>query len=201
VLEGEFKFAMGKDIDDMIKMLDSVTVVENGRQVYHASHLDLTAREIGADGFSSKHWLAEQNYTVKGNGSDNDIVGATGRDLLRGLSGDDSLLGLEGNDKLFGDAGNDILNGGVGTDLLTGGRGNDTFVFAVGDGADTIMDFSAKGRAHDVIDLSVIDSLASFEDLSLEQVGKNVVVDFGDGDAITLKNVTLANIDASDFLF
>lgn len=201
VLEGEFKFGFGKSLDEMIKTLDSITVVENGKQVYHADNLDLTARLIGNDDFSAKEWLSEQNYTVKGNAFDNEILGAARNDLVRGLSGHDNLLGLAGNDRLFGDAGNDVLNGGIGNDFLTGGRGIDTFVFASGDGIDTIADFMAKGRTHEIIDLSAIDSVASFDDLSLEQVGKNVVLDFGDGDTITLKNVALANLDASDFLF
>ncbi|WP_258161633.1 hypothetical protein [Rhizobium sp. TH2] len=201
VLEGEFKFGFGKGIDEMIRALDGITVVENGRQIYHAGNLDLTGREIGNDDFSPKQWLVEQNYTVKGNAFGNEILGAARNDLIHGMAGNDGLIGLAGNDRLFGDDGNDVLTGGIGNDLLTGGRGIDTFVFATGDGADTVMDFIAKGRAHEIIDLTAVDSVASFEDLSLEQVGKNVVLDLGDGDTMTLKNVALANLDASDFLF
>ena len=201
VLEGEFKFGFGKSLDEMIKTLDAITVVENGKQVYHAGNLDLTAKEIGSNDFTVKEWLSEQNYTVKGNAFDNEILGAGRNDLVRAMSGHDTLLGLAGNDRLFGDAGNDVLTGGTGNDLLTGGRGIDTFVFASGDGIDTIADFSAKGGAHEIIDLSAVDAVASFDDLSFEQAGKNVVLDFGDGDTITIKNVVLANLDASDFLF
>jgi Ca2+-binding RTX toxin-like protein len=200
VLEGEFKFSLGGGLDDMIKRLDGITVVENGKQIYHAGDLDLRGKELEAE-FGHKQWLAEQNYTVKGNAYGNEIVAADAKDVMRGLAGNDSLFGLDGNDRLFGDAGNDILVGGAGNDLLTGGLGIDTFVFATGDGADTITDFIAKGVAHESIDLTGVDSVAAFEELSLEQVGKNVVVDLGDGDMITLKNVVLANLDASDFLF
>lgn len=201
VLEGEFKFGMGKGIDEMIKALDSITVVENGKQVYHADNLDLTGKEIGNDDFSAREWLSGQSYTIKGNAFDNEMLGAARNDLVRGMSGNDGIAGLAGNDRLFGDAGNDILTGGIGNDLLTGGGGIDTFVFASGDGIDTIADFMAKGRAHEIIDLSAVDSVASFDDLSFEKAGKNVVLDFGNGDTITLKNVALANLDASDFLF
>lgn len=201
VLEGEFKFGFDKSLEEMIKTLDSITVVENGEQVYRAGNLDLTARMIGKADFNIKDWLSEQTYTVKGNAFDNGITGAARNDLISGMSGNDGLVGLAGNDRLLGDAGNDVLTGGIGKDLLTGGRGIDTFVFASGDGIDTIVDFNAKGRAHDFIELTAVDSVASFEDLSLEQVGKNVVLDFGDGDTITLKNTLIANLDASDFLF
>jgi Ca2+-binding RTX toxin-like protein len=199
VLEGEFKFGFGKGLDEMIKVLDGITVVEEGKQIYHVGNLDLTGKDIG--NFTPKQWLAEQTYTIKGNAFGNEILGAARNDVIRGMTGNDGLIGLAGNDRLFGDDGNDVLTGGIGNDFLTGGRGIDTFVFASGDGADTVMDFIAKGRAHEIIDLTDVDSVASFDDLSLEQVGKNVVLDLGDGDMITLKNVALANLDASDFLF
>jgi len=200
VLEGEFRFSLGGNLQEMVKRLDGITVVENGKQIYHAGNLDLRGKELEAD-FGHKQWLAEQNYTVKGNAYGNEIVAAEARDVVRGLAGNDHLFGLAGNDRLFGDAGNDILAGGAGNDFLKGGLGIDTFVFATGDGADTITDFIAKGKAQEIIDLTAVDSVASFEDLSLEQVGKNAFLDFGNGDTITLRNVALANLDASDFLF
>jgi Ca2+-binding RTX toxin-like protein len=200
VLEGEFKFKLGSDVQEMIRRLDSVTVVADGKEVYSASGLDLTARDID-DAFKVKDWLAEQDFVVKGNAFGSQLTASGHKDVMHGLAGNDSLFGLAGNDKLFGDAGSDILNGGQGNDFLTGGLGIDTFVFVSGDGADIITDFNAKGSGHETIDLSAVDSVASFGDLSLEQVGKNVVLDFGDGDTITIKNVTLANLDASDFLF
>ena len=33
------------------------------------------------------------------------------------------------------------------------------------------------------------------------QDGANTVIDFGDGNVLTLNNVTLANLTASDFIF
>lgn len=200
VLEGDFKFGFGKDLSEMIKSLDAITVVENGRQVYHAGNLDLTSEDFVGN-FAAKQWLAAQTYAIKGNAYGNEIVGAARKDVVHGMSGNDDVFGLSGNDWLFGDVGNDLLNGGLGNDVLTGGLGIDTFVFASGDGADIITDFSARGRAHDMIDLSAVESVVAFEDLSLDQVGKNVVLDLGDGDLVTLKNVSLAHLDASDFLF
>ena len=49
--------------------------------------------------------------------------------------GDDYLDGGEGNDVLKGGAGKDTLVGGAGADLLYGGAGDDTYVFRMGDGA------------------------------------------------------------------
>jgi Ca2+-binding RTX toxin-like protein len=62
--------------------------------------------------------------------NDNDtLTGTTGADTLDGLLGDDLLIGL---------AGDDSLRGGGGNDELQGGSGNDTYLFAAGDGQDTI---------------------------------------------------------------
>ena len=88
---------------------------------------------------------------VEGTSGDDYIAGGNGKDTLRGRAGRDTLLGNNGNDILYGDAGNDILDGGngddilyggLGNDRLTGGNGPDTFVFAAGEGTDTITDFS-----------------------------------------------------------
>lgn len=114
------------------------------------------------------------------------------------------LKGTDGNDILNGKAGNDTLLGGKGDDRLTGGTGADTFVFARGDGRDTITDFGASGREHDVIDLSDVTSIASFNDLlrnHMEQVGKNAVIRVLDGDEIVLEHVKLADLHAEDFRF
>jgi len=78
----------------------------------------------------------------------NDILdGGAGQDTLRGGDGDDTVKGGTEADALYGDAGHDTLQGGTGDDLLQGGTGNDvllgndgadTFVFAKGDGQDSI---------------------------------------------------------------
>lgn len=117
---------------------------------------------------------AGDDFLNGGNGADildglagNDtLVGGRGADVLNGGNGDDLLLGDDlkigagGNDILNGGAGNDILDGGkgddiltggAGNDLLTGGKGGDTFVFAAGEGTDTISDFKLGA---DVIGLS-----------------------------------------------
>ena len=56
----------------------------------------------------------------------------------------DSLSGLSGNDTLTGNDGHDILTGGLGVDSLAGGNGSDRYVWAKGDGNDTINDAGAS---------------------------------------------------------
>ena len=73
-------------------------------------------------------------------GIDNDLAfGGTGDDSLGGEEGDDVLYGDAGNDSLNGHSGNDTLYGGTGDDLNNGGDGADTFVYARGEGVDTII--------------------------------------------------------------
>jgi Ca2+-binding RTX toxin-like protein len=59
---------------------------------------------------------------------------------LTGTSGKDKLTGGVGDDTLTALAGADTLTGGKGNDRLIGGKGNDTYLYAVGDGRDTIVD-------------------------------------------------------------
>jgi Ca2+-binding RTX toxin-like protein len=88
--------------------------------------------------------------TLTGNDGNDILIGGTGEDTLIGNAGDDTLIGGNGTDLLLGNAGDDLLYGGNGSDTLTGGLGNDTltggngkdiFVFANGEGIDTITDF------------------------------------------------------------
>ncbi|TAL14631.1 MAG: hypothetical protein EPO01_19380, partial [Aquabacterium sp.] len=60
-----------------------------------------------------------------GNELDNELVGGTGADTLRGMQGRDFIDGQAGTDSLFGDADADRLYGGAGNDTLYGGTGDD----------------------------------------------------------------------------
>ena len=81
-----------------------------------------------------------------GDGSDEVLDGAEGRDLIDGGAGDDVLTGFAegdvinggaGDDQLFGVAGADLLTGGAGDDRLYGGKGDDAL--AGGAGADVLL--------------------------------------------------------------
>lgn len=102
-----------------------------------------------------------------GEGDDN-ILGGRGNDLLEGGQGDDDLYGGRDQDILNGNEGDDNLIGGKGDDLLTGGAGEDLFAFAVGEGIDTVTDFTLDDVIGLVGDLS-------FEQLLITQgVGEQV---------------------------
>ena len=83
-----------------------------------------------------------------GIGNDDVIFGGAGSDRIGGKGGNDILFGGDDDDQIWGDDGDDILRGGAGNDVLTGddfsgGQGADTFVLAVGEGTDTIVDFES----------------------------------------------------------
>ena len=94
----------------------------------------------GGTGDNELYGEAGDDSLQGGNGNDT-LYGGDGNDTLYGGSdGDDVLYGGDGNDNIVGDIGDDRIAGGPGDDTLSGGAGNNTFIYAVGDGNDTIMD-------------------------------------------------------------
>jgi len=79
---------------------------------------------------------------LTGTAGNDSLDGGNGSDILIGNAGNDTLIGGNGTDFLVGSAGDDLLDGGNGNDTLRGGLGEDIFVFAAGEGIDTITDFS-----------------------------------------------------------
>ena len=140
--------------------------------------------------------------TIQGNGGNDKLFGNGGSDRLYGGTGNDVLTGNAGNDRLYGDSGKDTLSGSSGNDILTGGTHADTFRFSGQWGKDKITDFR---NGSDRIDLRATD--LSFGELGIRQFNADGdgraddVIIRGDGQSITLLNVKLSLIGASDFLF
>ncbi len=121
-------------------------------------------------------------------------------DKLYGGAGNDELRGEGGNNYLDGGDGNDVLWSGWGDDVLKGGAGDDTFVYYDGlVGNDVILDFETSG---DTIELNYL-GVSSFAELQgcFEQKGDDLVIDFGDGNSITLKGINQDDLTADDFKF
>ncbi|RAH98373.1 hypothetical protein DLJ53_27130 [Acuticoccus sediminis] len=122
---------------------------------------------------------------------------------VNGLGGDDRIdardlgpddiafraFGGEGNDQIFGGNGDDLISGGAGDDTMFGNDGADTFVYE--EGADVIQDFQA---GIDVVQAEGIGDAVFLQD------GDDVVIDFGDGNTLTLENQLLTNLSDADFL-
>ncbi|MBR0717279.1 VCBS domain-containing protein [Bradyrhizobium liaoningense] len=120
---------------------------------------------------------------------------------VAGSNFNDTIIGSASNDVLSGNGGNDALDGRGGSDFLSGGLGADTFVYATGYGFDTVGDFN-HGQS-DKIDLTGIYGIYSLADVQAHavQMGVNTVISFGAGDGLTLQNVSLGSLVASDFVF
>jgi Ca2+-binding RTX toxin-like protein len=138
------------------------------------------------------------NDTVKGLGGNDTLRGSSGDDRLEGGDGVDKLYGGDDDDNLIGGEGNDKFFGGTGNDTINTGNGYDTFVFVAGDDADTLTKFS---DGYDKIDLKSFD-FGSFTEVKAlaQQVSTSVVIDFGDGDSITINNFTMAKMTSGDFI-
>jgi Ca2+-binding RTX toxin-like protein len=170
------------------------------------------------------------NVLIGGEGGDQ-LFGRGRDDRLHGGPGIDTLRGDSGNDELRGGAGNDTLDGGPGIDRLFGGLDNDTFVFDVAtSGVDIIVDGEFGPGPGDHVKIQkpgAIDTFAElmshssqsgsdvviafdatrraigpFEPMSKSsQGGSDLVIPFDATTSIVIRNQTIAQLSADDFLF
>lgn len=136
------------------------------------------------------------NDEVTGSRNADRILSGAGNDLVKGGDGADTIDGGVGNDRLYGGNHNDYISGGLGADRVWGDAGVDRFHFESGDGQDVIMDFDAKGGGSKQDYLSLVET----DTFTIIKSGRNTVLDFGEGDTLTLMGVkasafTVADID------
>jgi len=207
--------------------------VYDARDFGSAPYLDPDTSNVGSDGANNEFEGMGGNDTIYGNGATRlvyinatdgvtvDLAAGTasgnasvGNDTIHGgvarLDGsnfDDTLSGSAASETIDGVRGNDRIAGGGGNDLLIGGlfdpAGDDTFVFATGDGADTIQDFTAGAGSVDKIDLTGVAGIHSLDDVLAiaTQDGAATLIDFGGGDSLSLVNVVRETLSADDFVF
>lgn len=135
--------------------------------------------------------------TTTGTESSDTLRGTVGNDVMLGYAGYDSLSGLEGDDHIEGGAGDDTIDAGVGNDWLQGDAGNDalngaagsdTYLYALGDGDDRVIDYEGDnmlrfGPGIVASDLSIRVSTEYYDllGLSLAQGGSITVDTPGSG--------------------
>ncbi|WP_322110970.1 calcium-binding protein [Steroidobacter gossypii] len=113
---------------------------------------------------------ADDDRLDAGSGDDT-LQGRAGNDVLDGGAGRDNLYGGDGDDSLTGGAGDDFLAGGAGNDRLDGGGGTNRYLFARGDGHDTIVD-----AYEDVVTIYIAN--LSLEEIVFRRDGTSLVVTF-----------------------
>ncbi|SMB32247.1 Hemolysin-type calcium binding domain protein (fragment) [Sterolibacterium denitrificans] len=129
--------------------------------------------------------LSESNDSYTFSKQADRVYGNAGNDALYGGAGDDFLDGGTGSDSLYGGSGNDTLNGGAGNDYLAGEAGDDTYLFARGDGQDTIVDSGVQNGAQNTL---------QFTDYTLDDVsrllrsGNDLFIQFANGDSVKLSS-------------
>jgi len=124
-----------------------------------------------------------------GVGGDDVIFGGEGSDRIGGKGGNDKLFGDRGNDRIWGDDGDDLIRGGLGNDVLvgddfSGGSGSDTFILAVGEGTDTILDFEVG------VDFIGLVGGFTFGDLDISRQGGNTLIELNGETLAILRGVT-----------
>ncbi|MDE0283312.1 MAG: pre-peptidase C-terminal domain-containing protein [Gammaproteobacteria bacterium] len=109
-------------------------------------------------------------------------------------------LALGSDDELSGGPGADLLDGGGGNDRLSGGEGADVFVFAPWNGNDLVTDFVA---GEDKIDLSAFADIQSAADMVTRQEGADLIIDLSaqGGGEITLQDFNAADLTDVQFIF
>lgn len=89
--------------------------------------------------------------------------------------------------------GDDFIAGYTGKDRLTGGGGNDVFIFGGGYGQDVVTDFDADGgKGHQ-------DLIWALGDYKIVKDGHNTIIDFDNGETLTLLHVERNHISGDDF--
>ncbi|MEM9062146.1 MAG: M10 family metallopeptidase C-terminal domain-containing protein [Pseudomonadota bacterium] len=167
------------DVDDLADLV--VELAGEGRDIVY-TEVDLT--------------LSENVEDARATGSgDIDMTGNDEDNLLNGNDGSNVLRGQSGNDNLLGKGGSDTIDGGTGNDFLRGGDGSDSFAFALGDGADQILDFE---HGLDVIDFSATG--LSFGDISINDLGSVDQITYG-SDSIIVYRATPGLFEETDFVF
>jgi hypothetical protein len=113
--------------------------------------------------------------------------------------------GTREGERLDGTGGRDVLDGRGGNDKLYGNGWKDTFIFSTGYGKDVIVDASfTSTRKYNVVDLSELDSIHSYNDLMRNHVSehiKDIWIDGGDGDVLILRNTDIHDLDRNEFIF
>ncbi len=137
--------------------------------------------------------------TLDGENGNDRVRGDGGNDLLDGSAGNDTLIGGDGDDTLIGGLGDDWLEGGLGLDSLFGGAGADTFALTTGDLSDAnatvILDFDPAAG-----DRLQLPTGLTFANLTLTQVGSDVLLSAGDQPLATAIGIAVPQLNATHIL-
>jgi VCBS repeat-containing protein len=208
--------AVSRSNDDLILTIkdtgDSVTIRNHFQEKYpgYPEHHDYEIEVIQFANGTKWTWNTLRDMllagtdgadTIIGYRQDDVITGGAGNDDIDARSGNDTISGGDGNDTIYAGLGDDIIDGGKGDDTIYGGdsryydvgyndarNDNNTYLFGLGDGHDTILDYDWQLGNVDTIRFK--DGVAS-GDVRFERssYGNDLKIVVGDGsDTITVKD-------------
>ena len=169
----------------------------------------LGALNIGNSGtFNSFEGLAG-NDTITGNGNTQltffNASGGVTVNFSTGTVTGDASVGTDtftGVNNVQGSNFNDTMIGAAGNQTFAGRGGADTFVYADNGGADVVTDFShGQGDKIDLTGVTGVYRPGGRAGNCHTGLVPTRVINFGGGNTLTLNDVTLASLAASDFIF
>jgi Ca2+-binding RTX toxin-like protein len=143
----------------------------------------------------------ERRDRIFGLDGDDRLEGEGGNDVLNGGAGNDRLEGEDGDDVLIGGAGNDRIDGDDGDDIARGGRGADTFVFDDSQQDDIVRDFRGDDFLFFDYESSGDGTVHGFDDLTITQIRKGVLIAFDDEHTVLLRGVRIEDLRDDQFIF
>lgn len=157
------------------------TVLDNDNEITETYSGGLLATHLTTDGGANEAFTwSRQQYTA-GVFQWQSVVYDNATGLIQGGSGANSIT----------------QNNAI-KDSIYGNGGADVFVFAVGGGADRVLDFSkAQG---DKLDLRALGVDQVSEITSYTQAGAHLIMNFGGGDTLQVNNLTYAALTNADLL-
>ena len=99
---------------------------------WYGAEIFVSNADLNSDAINWTLLAFQGNDEMIGNSYRDVLKGSIGSDILRGEGGNDELWGEVGNDRLYGGDGNDTLQGGAGDDTLLGGFGDDRLIGGAG---------------------------------------------------------------------
>jgi ELWxxDGT repeat protein len=163
------------------QVTQKVTVFDDGNTATENYTAGLLATRVTVDGGANEAFSIVTQLYSSGVFQSQTIVYDNGTGIILGA-----------------DAANTIQQTSGINDAIIGKGGADVFVFAVGGGADRVLDFSqAQG---DQLDLTAFGVDEVLDISSYTQVGANLILNFGGGDTVQINGITFAALTNADLV-
>jgi len=190
-INGSVALGEGNDIADLRKGTTTGNVTgSGGNDIYIVGQNEGWVHEYAGDGIDTLKTMA--NFDARLTGGEMERFVAIGKAGI-------TIIANEYDNIVTGNRGKNFLDGWAGDDTLRGGKNVDIFNFGSGYDSDRIMDFE-DGK--DVINVASWNNINDFSDIqAIASVqGDDIVLAFGNED-LTIRNMKMSELDATDFIF